>query len=694
MASLFCNLCFSSDHNQNVCPLVAPVLLDEEEEDPEELIFEEGSSDDEPAQAVGGAGVAAAPVAAVAAALDANDVAAGIQAEDADYIPLEEAGDFILAPRIHHDVPDAEDLEEPVRPGYVDVYMPYVHMAMYDNLAYAFINPPLPSPENFIYQVADLGCGPDRVSLLSSYLGARLVVFSLPLDREFAVDNGPYLGREATVYFERHDESENRFVFEHEALAALSIEDFAIEHWYREHIVHSSAPYANPHTIDPICLIGLDYSAVLVTVKAETLTDIPRNLCVKNHRSDGAIGKVTIIDFEDLAPGSDPSDHDFEPIPDALSSDDKHDGVLIEGGTDYASVMNALGIPAPQVPHGARSAAAPAASLASIAIANAPPLPLVLGEPLRSKPKKIFYRLHLGLFDVFVFGLVGERAFYRLPMRPLPSDPSPKGLMVVNLSSASVGLINSIDRVGPLRRPTLVDILAQGLPPSPEVQVSVDLATKLLLGNTSPTTNLEAAAPVLNAVAPCAALAPTNAARILDEQPMHTAIWPSPSPTSARPRRSSRFAKKEEKMYISIVDKAVRRKKEIMEGSSSSAPCRSGELAVADLMAVIVDEAAPWPFKIFMRLGRLAISLLLIWTWSLQSLRCRLGPHDWTGSLRPAHLGSLGRHPPLLCDQPELSYVSFYQSAASCLWADPLLALCLEPVSSQGLRCFLPVCLS
>jgi hypothetical protein len=127
------------------------------------------------------------------------------------------------------------------------------------------------------------------------------------------------------VFFERHDESDNRFLFEHESMAALSITDFPLEHWQRAHIIHSSAPYANPHTIDPICLTGIDFSAVLITVKAETISDIPLNLTVKNHCSTGAIANVTVIAMDPLAPSSGPSSDgpDLEPIPEALSSGDE-----------------------------------------------------------------------------------------------------------------------------------------------------------------------------------------------------------------------------------------------------------------------------------------------------------------------------------------------------------------------------------
>jgi hypothetical protein len=92
----------------------------------------------------------------------------------------------------------------------------------------------------------------------------------------------------------------------------------------------------------------VDFSAVLVTVKDETITDIPMKLTVKNHYSNGSVATVNIIAFDDLAPGSDSSGPDPSPISEAFSSDEEQI-VEIEGGTSYAEVMQVLGFPAPLV---------------------------------------------------------------------------------------------------------------------------------------------------------------------------------------------------------------------------------------------------------------------------------------------------------------------------------------------------------
>jgi hypothetical protein len=61
--------------------------------------------------------------------------------------------------------------------------------------------------------------------------------------------------------------------------------------------------------------------------------------------------------------------------------------------------------------------------LVAHALDNPPPLPLVLGDPISSKPKKVSYKLHWGFFDVFVLGAKGERAFFHLPLCHLGDAP-------------------------------------------------------------------------------------------------------------------------------------------------------------------------------------------------------------------------------------------------------------------------------
>jgi hypothetical protein len=210
--TLFCNLCFASDHGRSSCCLVMPVAAgaappgavaaadvdSEEEEDPDELIFEDDL--DGAAEPPADFGADFIPLPAAAAADDAD--------EDF-FLPIVDAADYLPAPdpassdpaSAGHSVSgsgpaDFEDLETPVRPDHVDVYMPFVNLHHFDHIAYAFATPPIQNPDSLILQAADLGCGPDRVSLFPSFDVARVAVFASDMDREHAVNNGPFFGRD------------------------------------------------------------------------------------------------------------------------------------------------------------------------------------------------------------------------------------------------------------------------------------------------------------------------------------------------------------------------------------------------------------------------------------------------------------------------------------------------------------------
>jgi hypothetical protein len=217
--------------------------------------------------------------------------------------------------------------------------------------------------------------------------------------------------------------------------------------------------------------LGTDFTEVLITVKADSISSIPSNLTVKNYDSTGAISNISnisIIAFEDLTSGSDSSSDGpgFEPIPEAYSSSNEQ-YVELQGGGCFGDVLQAIGALPPLVPHAEPSSAAPAASIVSRALACALPLPLVAGGPILSKPKKVVIKQWLGFFDVFVLGSEGERSAFRLPLRRTAPDLGCKGILVANFTTATVGLIDSIALVGPQNLPCLaVDVLARGAAPN------------------------------------------------------------------------------------------------------------------------------------------------------------------------------------------------------------------------------------
>jgi hypothetical protein len=179
--------------------------------------------------------------------------------------------------------------------------------------------------------------------------------------------------------------------------------------------------------------------------------------------------------------------------------------------------------------------------LVSRALANAPPLPLVEGGPVLSKPSSVVIKLHLGFFDIFVEGPKGERAFFRLPLRRAAPSAGCKGLMVANFTTASVGLIDSIVTVGSRHLPSLaVDVLARGSAPADDLQVPLELASRLVLGSAS-------------SLAETLATAPSLPALDLPASPVCDTVWRRSTPPP-EPRRSSRLINNDSKSFVSIVD--------------------------------------------------------------------------------------------------------------------------------------------
>jgi hypothetical protein len=150
VATLRCSLCFAHDHHRAIFHLVMPEVAapavpalvpgvdeSEDEENPEEPPFED--------EAVGG-GPAQPDVAADDfIPLPAADA---VDAEDGEFfLPIVDAADFLVAPGQDSEAPtsdraaDSIDLQEPVRPDHVDVFMPFVDLRHFDHIAYAFINP-------------------------------------------------------------------------------------------------------------------------------------------------------------------------------------------------------------------------------------------------------------------------------------------------------------------------------------------------------------------------------------------------------------------------------------------------------------------------------------------------------------------------------------------------------------------------
>jgi hypothetical protein len=233
-----------------------PLAGEESEKDPEELVFEEDME----------------------AVLDHFSVplanASNINALSDEEFNIEE-----------DDIPTDSD-DEPVhvdvmppdsRPVYVNAFMSFVLLEHFANLAYTYVTPPVEAPMGFVHQALQQEAQNPSLALISSSHGAGLLVFASPHERELTVGASPFLGLTHNITVTLHDETNNRFRYAHTEMAALSIDDFPMEHWFPYHIFHYAAPFANPCEIDPICLAGFDYSTILLTVKTRGSTNIPHS---------------------------------------------------------------------------------------------------------------------------------------------------------------------------------------------------------------------------------------------------------------------------------------------------------------------------------------------------------------------------------------------------------------------------------
>ncbi|RLN12107.1 hypothetical protein C2845_PM09G12420 [Panicum miliaceum] len=178
----------------------------------------------------------------------------------------------------------AEDgVVPPQCPGSIDIYMPPVRLSRFSHLAFAVVDPPTTALTQVVSDALVGEGGYTCVTLAPTTIGAMLVMFRSNNARENAIECQPFLGWEHTVTLVRHDDTPNSHYFKHEAFIMVAIKDYPLEHWNRERIDFSVGPYANPHFTNPVCIQGVDFSVVILTVKAKGVADIPFQEYFKNH---------------------------------------------------------------------------------------------------------------------------------------------------------------------------------------------------------------------------------------------------------------------------------------------------------------------------------------------------------------------------------------------------------------------------
>uniref|UniRef100_A0ACD5YQG7 Uncharacterized protein n=1 Tax=Avena sativa TaxID=4498 RepID=A0ACD5YQG7_AVESA len=351
------------------------------------------------------------------------------------------------------------------------------------------------------------------------FSGRRVVVFATSFEREYAIDCGPYLGREHSVHLTRHEDTDNRFLFTQEELVAISIEDFSMEHWSPPHIIHSTAAFANSYHINPICLSGMDYSAVLVTVKACRLSDIPHALAIPGAPFGGSGGRGGNVFLGGFNPNSSPPPPSLAP----------------NNGVGPNRVIEMPGGGAMWGTHA----------------------PVVRAVPILAKPSNAEVKLFPGFFEVHVSGPRGAKGFYKIPTAPRGSGP----LMVSNFASCSTGHLAQVASVGHAFLPVLsVDVFyrdprAVFVPPSSAVLEGMVVPR---LDRPGPDdydkVKVEGAALQLSSGPPAPEKALAGQAKVV--------VAPSPM------QRSLRLDLIEESTFVFVLERASRRKRSKLEGLS------------------------------------------------------------------------------------------------------------------------------
>jgi hypothetical protein len=212
------------------------------------------------------------------------------------------------------ELPNAEDLEEPVRPQSIDVYMPFVNVSHFNHLAYATITHQHNAPSHNICDALIAQGGNAHVTLAPSSYGAMLLMFDVDALCEGAINAPPFVGQHHTIILERQEDTPNRFHFEHEAIISIAISNCPLEHWNRERMFYTVGPFANPHSVNPVCLQGVDFSAVLMQVKAKDATNIPLEEYFKNNSGLGAYARISITDIGALDEDSYSATLDHAPL--------------------------------------------------------------------------------------------------------------------------------------------------------------------------------------------------------------------------------------------------------------------------------------------------------------------------------------------------------------------------------------------
>jgi hypothetical protein len=161
--------------------------------------------------------------------------------------------------------------------------MPPVDWTALNRFAYSFVSPSAPNPGAVVRRALLLGDIPlgDQLPISAKARGAGVIVFNTPVARDAAVDGENIPVRQYTVHFERPEETEVEGSFEHGGYVILALEKSPLQHWNKTDVLIAMGGVANPTQISPVCFLGADFTAVIVTARYVSFSDIPVVLRLK-----------------------------------------------------------------------------------------------------------------------------------------------------------------------------------------------------------------------------------------------------------------------------------------------------------------------------------------------------------------------------------------------------------------------------
>ncbi|KAE8773855.1 hypothetical protein D1007_53863 [Hordeum vulgare] len=431
------------------------------------------------------------------------------------------------------------------------------------------------------------GAGNPQVAIRTSSQGVGLVVFGSAYEREVSILSSPFNCPLNSVHLVRHDDTDNRLLLRLGTVSALNLEDFPIEYWFPETITNSIVPFACPISIDPVCLTGVDYSDVLISVKSRSLSDVPHTIPVHGFSGLGAIASVMVVRSKSLPPDpSFPVDWDDDSF--GGGGDDDHFG---DGGGDFPAGMESGLAPPPPPPsdlhHPDRVVQLPGGMTM---MANH--RPLVVVEPLDARPVAVEVKLFAGFYDIRVSGRNGECGFYRIPMQPAGSPR----LLVANLASCSIGYLNKVATVGDKRKPlTDVDVIchdSRGRSLGKVVSDDIEVMRVLERFDSG-----EALSQLGKAAPPLLLLPSPPTVIVASPAPADDVAAMEPPALSLRGKapcvytmRSARLRSSEQATRLSMLEKATLLKKQRLNGKPSAS---STSLLPADELLQLAAEGSP-----------------------------------------------------------------------------------------------------